>query len=80
MSPAPGQVWRRVKCEPRTLHVLELVEHDRYGRRVHGVRCHVTETGRRVVMSVARMVREYRRVDAGGGFLSEDEVTQMRMK
>lgn len=40
----------------RTLQVLELVDHGQYaGRKEPGARCHVVETGRKVVVAIRRM-------------------------
>lgn len=75
----PGQVWeatdtRRVwkssewatETTMRTLHVLELVGHCQFGAREPGARCHVVETGRKVVVALRRMkpgkTRGYRMV------------------
>lgn len=53
-----GQVWEAYEpyFSSRTLQVLELVDHGQYaGRKEPGARCHVVETGRKVVVAIRRM-------------------------
>lgn len=74
-----GQVWQHVEpgwgfknhmlaeiIKTRTLHVLELVDHGAYGANEPGARCHVVETGRKVIVALRRMTpgktRGYRMV------------------
>lgn len=52
--------WKRNERVPvvktRTLQVLELVDHGHYsGSNEPGARCHVVETGRKVVVTLRRM-------------------------
>lgn len=62
-----GQVWEAHETRPgafaglgpittrRTLHVLDLVDRGQYGNDEPGARCHVVETGRKVVVAIRRM-------------------------
>lgn len=77
-----GQVWESVETRRvwkasewatettmRTLHVLELVGHGQFGAREPGARCHVVETGRKVIVALRRMkpgkTRGYRLLSEG---------------
>ena len=52
-----GQVWEAYepRCATRTLQVLELVSRNQYGGAEPSARCHVVETGRKVVVALRRM-------------------------
>jgi len=51
--------WKRNVREPvvktRTLHVIALVSRNAYGGAEPSARCHVVETGRKVVVALRRM-------------------------
>ena len=74
-----GQVWQHTEpgwgfkghmlakvIKTRTLQVLEIVDHGAYGANEPGARCHVVETGRKVIVALRRMTpgktRGYRMV------------------
>ena len=75
----PGQIWEAyepipvykrgkwsTKVSTRTLHVLEIVDRGACGGTEPGARCHVVETGRKVIVALRRMkpgkTRGYRMV------------------
>lgn len=77
-----GQVWEAYEpgwgfknhmlakvIKTRTLQVLEIVDHGAYGAKEPGARCHVVETGRKVIVALRRMkpgkTRGYRMVSEG---------------
>lgn len=69
-----GWSWKRSEkrnervsvVRTRTMQVLELVDRGHYGNAEPGARCHVVETGRKVVVALRRMkpgqARGYRMV------------------
>ena len=64
----PGQVWEAYEpnAAKRTLHVLEFLPNGACGGTEPGARCHVVETGRKVIVALPPMkpgkTRGYRMV------------------
>jgi NTP pyrophosphatase (non-canonical NTP hydrolase) len=63
-TPAPvevkvGQLWEAYEpgYNTRTLQVLELVSRNQYGGTEPSARCHVVETGRKVVVALRRLLK-----------------------
>lgn len=58
-----------VRTMSRTMQVLELLDHGQFGAKEPGARCHVVETGRKVIVALRRMkpgtTRGYRLVSEG---------------